>query len=204
MNQPHSEKPKRRLGQWKAPVACLGCDRADSIGTAMLPTSQIIQGEEIHCKTEKWHCGACGAEWMSPAQATAGVVAAVGAFQRKHGLLKGADVRSKREILNWTQEDLVRESGVSIATIKRLESGVHVLGKLHNDIIASTLESAILGAFPVYEVTVECTYFGNSCPSLPPPWKDDEMPWNDGEPWKGGDYGSFYCAADSNELALAG
>lgn len=200
MKQPQSETPKRRLGQWKAPEVCLGCDRADSIGTAMLPTSQIIQGEEIHCKTEKWHCTACGAEWMSPAQATAGVVAAMEVYQRKHEMLSGADVRSKREILNWTQENLADESGVSIATIKRLESGVHVLGKLLNDVIASTLENAVLGAFPVYQVTVACQDFGKSCPSFPSSW-EDEKPWNDGELWK--EKSDAYSAADSNELALA-
>lgn len=202
MKQPQSETPKRRLGQWKAPEVCLGCERADSIRAAMLPTSQIIQGEEIHCKTEKWQCSACGAEWMSPAQATASVVTAVEAYQQKHEMLSSADVRSKREILNWTQEDLANESGVSIATIKRLESGVHVLGKLLNDVIGNTLENAILKAFPVYQITVACQDFGNFCPSLPASW-EDEKPWNDGELWKDKDY-DYASAADSNELALAG
>jgi len=117
-------------------------------------------------------------------------------------MLSSADVRSKREILNWTQEDLANESGVSIATIKRLESGVHVLGKLLNDVIANTMENAILKAFPVYQVTVACLEFGNFCPSLQTSW-EDEKPWNDGELWKNKDYYSA-SAADSNELALAG
>ena len=201
MKQPQSETPKRRLGQWKAPEVCLGCDRADSIRTAMLPTSQIIQGEEIHCKTEKWHCTACGAEWMSPAQATAGAVTAVETYQRKYQMLIGTDTRSKREILNWTQEDLARESGAGIATVKRLESGVHVLSKLLNDVIASSLENVLLGALPVYQVTVACQDFGNFCPSLPASW-EDEKPWNDGELWMDKDY-DFVSAVDSHELALA-
>lgn len=202
MNHPHPEKPKRRLGQWKAPEVCLACERADSIHTAMLPTSQVIQGEEIRCETEKWHCKACGAEWMSPAQATVGVVRAVEAYQRTHEMLTGSDVRSKREILNWTQEDLVGESRVSIASIKRIESGVHVLSKLHNDAIASALENAILSAQPVYEVIVDCPESVSASISLPPCW-EDEMPWNEQEPWKETEYGCDSIAADSTEFALA-
>lgn len=201
MNNPQPDKPKRRLGQWKAPEVCPGCEGTDSIQTAILPTSQIIQGEEIHCKTEKWHCTGCGAEWMSPAQATAGVLIAVEAFQQKHGMLTGADVRSRREILNWTQEDLVRESGVSIASIKRLESGVHVLSKLHNDTLARVLEGAILSALHVYEVVVDCPEPWSTCQSMTEYWEDEE-PWNEEEPWKNGQYGDL-CAADSSELALA-
>jgi len=132
-------KTKRRLGQWKAPQACLGCDSAD-IGPAMLPSSQIIQGEEIHCHTEKWHCKACGAEWMSPAQATASVKAAVETYQRKQGLMTGAELRKRREALDWTQEDLVRHSEVSIATVKRLESGVHVQNKSIDQVISAALD----------------------------------------------------------------
>jgi transcriptional regulator with XRE-family HTH domain len=199
MNHPHPETPKRRLGQWKTPEVCPGCDRADSIHTAMRPTSQIIQGEEIHCKTEKWLCDQCGADWMSPAQATAGVAASVEAFHRKHGMLTGSDVRARRELLNWTQEDLVCASGVSIASVKRIESGVHVLSKLHNDTIARALENAIRTPLPVYEVIVNCVVSGNACPSLPPYW-EDESPWNEVEPWKDD---NIYSAANSNELALA-
>jgi putative zinc finger/helix-turn-helix YgiT family protein len=106
----------------------------------MLPTSQIIQGEEIHCHTEKWHCKACGAEWMSPAQATASVIAAVKTYQRKHGLLTGAELRKRREALDWTQKDLVRHSDVSIATVKRLESGVHVQNKSIDQLISAALD----------------------------------------------------------------
>lgn len=198
MKQHQSETPKRRLGQWKAPEVCLGCDRADSIGTAILPTSQVIQGEEIHCKTEKWHCTACGAEWMSPAQATASVLAVVETYQRKHDMLSGADVRSKRAVLDWTQEDLATQSGVGIATIKRLESGVHVLSKLPNVTIFNTLENARPEALPVYQVSVECLDLGDSCYSPPTSW-ENEISWNEEEPWK--DKG--YSVADSDNLVLA-
>jgi len=203
MNHPNPKKPKRRLGQWKAPTFCLGCECTDSFHTAMRPSCQIIQGEEIHYETEKWHCTACGAEWLSPAQATAGVIKAVEQFQMKHGMLTGSQMRDKRRLLKWTQDDLAERSGVSIASIKRSESGVHVLSKLHNDAVASTLDNAISEWISVYKVLVDSTDFASPEFSIPSGWTDDSWsqpdPWND--PFEDGDLIS--TAADSNELALA-
>lgn len=204
MNHPPSEKPKRRLGEWKAPKNCVGCEQTDTIRVAVLPSTQIIQGEEIHYETEKWKCSACGAEWMSPAQATAGVVAAVAVLQKNQGMLTAAETRAQRVALDWTQEDLAGKSGVGIATIKRLESGVHVLGKLHNDTIAK----ALLGTeeddmLPDYEISIDCTDFANLCLPVPAYWSDEE-PWNEKKPWKNQAIDMNFFAADSNELALAG
>jgi len=205
MNNPPTEKPKRRLGSWKAPEVCPGCEQANDMRTAMLPTCQVIQGEQVHYVTEKWHCAACGAEWMSPAQATASVARAVEAFHHKHEMLAGSDVRARRELLKWTQEDLVRESGVSIASIKRLESGVHVLSKLHNDAITNALKNAFLTKFPVYEVTVVCTdSYSDYEDTEPSKWGGDTS-WSNPVPWSSEQdaIDSMFAAADSNELALA-
>ncbi len=200
MKQTNPKKTKRRLGQWKAPEACLGCERADTIGTAMRPACQEIHGREIHYHTEKWHCSACGAEWLSPAQATVGVCRAVEKFQIQNGMLTGSEMRSKRKRLNWTQEGLADYSGVSIASIKRAESGVHVLSKLHNDAIASTLENAI----PIYEVIVDCSDFASSGFSVPSGWHDEDT-WSGLDAWSDcfGAQESDLYAADSNTLALA-
>lgn len=204
MKQTTPKKPKRRLGQWKSPEACPGCERADTIGTAMRPACQEIHGQEIHYHTEKWHCSACGAEWLSPAQATAGVCKAVEQFQIKNGMLTGSEMRSKRKRLNWTQEGLADYSGVSIASIKRAESGVHVLSKLHNDAITSTLENSIPQAIPIYEVIVDCSDFASSGFSVPPVWQDDDT-WSGFDAWSDsfGTQESDLYAADSNKLALS-
>lgn len=204
MKHPHDKLPKRRLGEWKAPKSCAGCKQTGTIGVAALPSIQIIQGEEIRYETEKWKCSSCGAEWMSPAQATAGVVAAVSVFQKKHGMLTAAETRAQREASNWTQEDLAVQSGVGIATIKRLESGVHMLGKLHNDIIAKALHGAEEDdTMPDYEISIDCTDFANLCLPVPAYWTDEE-PWNEKKPWKNQEIDMDFNAADSNELALAG
>ena len=193
--------PKRRLGAWKAPATCLGCERPDTISVKSLPSVQEIQGEEIRVETEKWHCSACGAEWMSPDQATAGVAKAVAAFQKKHRLLTATEVRALREAVGWTQDELSQRSAVSIATIKRLESGVHVIGKLHDDVLRRTLGAAGSGlaSGPNYEFVFE-THTHADVPVVTPAGtyaKDYLDTYLDA-------YAQSLCvAADSNELALA-
>lgn len=205
MKNDNTMPPKRRLGQWKAPEHCPGCDRADTFGVAEIPSVQIMQGEELAYTTEKYACASCGAEWMSPAQATAGVAKAVSVFQKKHGLLTAKEVRARRSEIDWTQEDLARESGVSIATVKRLESGVHVIGKLYNDTLSAALAEALAGTMePDYEFTIECTDFTSAYLPVPSSWNDEE-PWNNPSPWTSQIIGdcSYADAADSNQLALA-
>lgn len=106
----------------------------------MRPSLKEIQGEEIKYETEKYYCSTCAAEWMSPTQADTGFKKAVVIFLKKHGMLTGAECEQRRKKLGWTQQDLVDASKVSIATIKRLESGVHILTKAHNEATERALE----------------------------------------------------------------
>jgi len=201
MKDRESKPPKRRLGAWKSPTTCLGCERPDTISVKTLPSVQEIQGEGIRVETEKWHCSACGAEWMSPDQATAGVAKAVAAFQKKHRLLTATEVRAMREAVGWTQDELAQKSTVSIATIKRLESGVHVIGKLHDDALRRALGAAAMGAgsVPKYEFEFEAPSHA-------------AVPVSTSASGYSTDYLDAYLdpsalilsgAADSNELALA-
>jgi hypothetical protein len=137
-----SERPKptkRTLGAWKLSTSCPGCDRADTISVGLRPSVQVIQGTEISCRVEKWHCSECGAEWMSPDQATVAVAIAVRILQERSGLLTADACRAGRRARGWTQNELAAASEVGIATIKRLESGVHVIGKLHSNALKGAL-----------------------------------------------------------------
>lgn len=126
--------PMRRKNRtWIEPRSCLGCDRKGTYGVKMRPAHPIIDGEEFVFESEKYHCSACGAEWMSPAQGDAIVIEGVSLFQKKYGMVTGAECEQRRKSIGWTQQDLVDASNVSIATIKRLESGVHILTRAHND-----------------------------------------------------------------------
>lgn len=155
MNPETPQTTKRRLGAWKKPTACPGCDRPDTIGVALLPSVQEIQGAEVRCEVDKWHCSACGAEWMSPDQVTAAVGAAVRTYQQQNGLLTGDECREARKDIGWTQDDLATASDVGIATIKRLESGVHVIGKLQSNALKGALAEAGRCLVPDYRIEFE-------------------------------------------------
>ena len=201
MNERDLNPPKRRLGAWKAPATCLGCERPDTISVKSLPSVQEIQGEEIRVETEKWHCSACGAEWMSPDQATAGVAKAVAAFQKKHRLLTATEVRALREAVGWTQEELSQRSTVSIATIKRLESGVHVIGRLQDEALRRALGAADmgLGSGPKYELEFEApSYAAVSVSTSATGYSTDYL-----DAYLDPSALALSGAADSNELALA-
>jgi|GEM_PF-1275163 len=133
MNKIETTAPKRRLGQHKPTETCLGCDRADTFGIYLRPSLKEIQGEKIEYETEKFFCTACEAEWMSPTQADSGFKKAVTLFLTKRGALTGADCEHRRKNLGWKQQELATAAKVGIATIKRLESGVHILTEAHND-----------------------------------------------------------------------
>lgn len=201
MNERDLNAPKRRLGAWKAPTTCLGCGRPDTISVKSLPSVQEIQGEEIRVETEKWHCSACGAEWMSPDQATAGVAKAVAAFQKKHRLLTATEVRAMRDAVGWTQEELAQKSNVSIATIKRLASGVHVIRRLHDEAIRRALGDARLAleSGPNYEFVFET----HSHADVPVVTSAGTYSKNYLDTCLDAYAQSLCVAADSNELALA-
>ncbi len=133
---------RRRVGAYKPTKNCLGCDRPDTFGVAMRPTVKEVQGEDFTFDTEKYHCTACEAEWLSPAQMFSAVRQAVTFYLKKHMMLTGEECEQRRRKIGWTQEDLVKTSGVSIATIKRLESGVHILTQPNNDALEKALENA--------------------------------------------------------------
>ncbi len=191
---------RRRLGAYKPTKTCLGCDRSDSFGVAMRPTVKEVQGEEFTFDTEKYHCTACEAEWLSPAQMFSAVRQSVTFYLIKHGMLTGEDCELRRKKIGWTQEDLVEASEVSIATIKRLESGVHILTKPNNDALEKALETA--------------QQRRNLASALAMSWKQMEAMWTATADWSietdlqaaesTADVSeSMALAADSNELALA-
>lgn len=197
MNPETPQTTKRRLGAWKKPTACPGCDQPDTIGVARLPSVQEIQGADVRCEVDKWHCSACGAEWMSPEQATAAVGAAVRTYQRQNGLLTGDECREARKSIGWTQDELAAAADVGIATVKRLESGVHVIGSLHDSALRRTLDGAW------FTCSTDDTW--------DVPWQAEleapDMKALFGDVFLDDAYGleddGCLVAADSNELALA-
>jgi transcriptional regulator with XRE-family HTH domain len=191
---------RRKHRTFVEPRTCLGCDRKGTFAVKMRPTVQEIEGEEFAFDTEKYHCTACEAEWLSPTQMFSVVRQAVTIYLKKHVMLTGEDCEQRRKKIGWTQQDLVEASGVSIATIKRLESGVHILTKPNNDALEKALGTA--------------EQRRNLASALAMSWKQMEAMWTATADWSiesdlqaaesiADVSESMALAADSNELALA-
>lgn len=174
------------------------------------PSYQLIQGEKIHYDTEKYYCDSCEAEWCSPEQAGRSARQGVALFQKKHGMLTAADCRDRRKKAKLTQDELAEISRVGIATIKRLEGGVHIVSQVNNEAIENALTDAQsckedLEMDPWELVSDELTV---SCGALA--WEMsqacswDDLTWEFTTNDKASpDTDKALRAADSNELALA-
>jgi transcriptional regulator with XRE-family HTH domain len=210
MNEPHKPSKRRRLGSWKAPTHCLGCDEEGTFSVQMRPSHQLIQGKKIPYETEKYYCEACEAEWLSPSQAGESARKGVMLFQKKYGMLTASDLRDRRKTALLTQDELAERSQVSAATIKRLEGGVHIVHKVSNQAIESALadaetrkEDMELDPWELIldDLTVSC---GALAWGMSQALSGDDVSWElpmQDEASLDDDAGQK--AADSNELALA-
>lgn len=123
-------KPPKRSGRgnWKLQEYCSSCDAKDTTAERTLPSIQMVKGEEVQCEVPKYQCSACEATFMSPAQATAGVKIAVAIYQGKHGLLTAEMIKDARRVNDISSAEKFAElvDSLSSATLKRIETGVHV------------------------------------------------------------------------------
>jgi len=136
-------KPPIQIQFSKEPETDCGlCGGQNCLAEEFRNCEMVVRDETLIVSNPKTVCQKCEAAWFSLDQADRSVAIAVTAYHDKHGLLTGALCRKRRKIVGLTQSDLADKSGVGIASIKRLESGVHVLSQVHNEAIARTLESA--------------------------------------------------------------
>ncbi|MCF7733111.1 MAG: hypothetical protein K9N23_15585 [Akkermansiaceae bacterium] len=184
---------------WSVPANCPGCSKEGTLTEHLMPTCQLIRGEEIHCQVPKWVCAHCGAAFMSPAQATAGVRIAVTAYQREHGLLTAEDIQVGRHRLGLRVAELAEEAEIGEATIKRLEAGTTVQRHGTNRLLLNILSDET--ELPDYQITMDFPDFPTLCLPLPSPWEDDK-PWNNPGPWAAqASLGAY--AFNPKEFALA-
>jgi transcriptional regulator with XRE-family HTH domain len=147
----------------------------------LVPSTQLIRGEEVHCEIKKWACAGCGAAFMSPAQATEAVKHAVAVYQVKHDLMTADRIRSGRKKNRLTAGELATKAKVGIVTIKRLEAGTTVQKPGTNKL----LEIALCNEpeLPEYEITLNCSDFATFCEVIPAAWSCEKS-WSPPTAWK--------------------
>ena len=136
-NEIKRTKPPRRQhrGTGSLPTHCPGCHKSECLAEKAVAMTQLINGEEITCDAPKWVCSECEAAFMSPTQATQAVKIAVACYQVKHDLLTAEAIKKLRKKRDWSVEELAGKSHLGVATIKRIEAGVHVQNQSSNQLL---------------------------------------------------------------------
>ena len=193
------QKPPRRAsrGLWAVPTTCPGCDKEGTLTEKNVKTVQVIREEEVRCAVVNWVCGDCGAQFMSPEQATNAVKRAVETYQKKHGLLTADEIRKGRKNAGLSAWALADKAKIGEATIKRLEAGVTVQQASTNKLLKSALETPqevpdFTMEFVISE-SVACIKTINS-------YWDEDAQWSAGAAWKNESHGDF--SEDENLTAV--
>ena len=126
---------------------CVACGAEDSYVRALTRTQKDFRGETFSVEHHHWKCSECGVAVLGDAEMDEAMRATVAAYQHAHELLTATEIRDARERMKWSQQQLVDRTGLSSATIKRLELGATVQTETNDECLRDTLGSALNGAF---------------------------------------------------------
>lgn len=141
-NQLMPKPPIQIKRSTKPQTDCGLCGERDCLKEEYHEHEMVVRDETLIISSPQMVCQECGVGTSTFEQADRAVAIAVTTYQEKHDLLTGERSKKRRKSLSMNQADLAEASGVGIASIKRLESGVHVLNQLQNDAIVRSLEDA--------------------------------------------------------------
>lgn len=126
---------------------CVACGAEDSYVRALTRTQKDFRSETFSVEHHHWKCRECGVAVLGDAEMDEAMRATVAAYQDAHDLLTATDIREARSRMKWSQNYLATRSGLSIATIKRLELGTVVQTDTNDECLRGTLGKALDGAF---------------------------------------------------------
>jgi putative zinc finger/helix-turn-helix YgiT family protein len=123
-------KTKPKPLQPMVPDFCIACDAVDGpYPVVMRPTEQEYRGETITVLAPAHECPHCGFRTLGPGHLTALVSATSDAYRQKHGLLTSAEIIQRRKAMKKSQRQFADFVGVSVASLKRWETGFLVQDK---------------------------------------------------------------------------
>ena len=151
--------PPKGIGSWTPPEECVACEAATPYIRRLTASTQLFRGKSLTVKHHHWECKCCGAGLLGPVDIDVLAAATVAAYQEQAGLLTGAKAKAARESRGWSQIELEKQSGVSRATIARLELGMTVQTHANDRALREALDWALGEEFSaVYSEIYSATY----------------------------------------------
>jgi putative zinc finger/helix-turn-helix YgiT family protein len=139
---------KKETAETRPPIdECVACGAENSLVRALTRTEKDFRGETFSVEHHHWKCEECGVGMLGDAEMDEAMRVTVAAYQHAHGLLTADEIRGARVRMGWSQRKLAEDSGISIATIKRLELGGVVQTEVNDQRLRDTLGVALNGAF---------------------------------------------------------
>jgi putative zinc finger/helix-turn-helix YgiT family protein len=114
-------------------MKCYNCGKGKQISK----TAEIageVRGEKFSVVSEAMVCDRCGFQVLSDQQSAAYTVAISDAYRKERGLLTSKELKHIRKGLGFSQRDFAAFLKVSIASIKRWESGL-IQDEAHDQLI---------------------------------------------------------------------
>ena len=118
------------------PDFCLACDATDGpFPVVMKPQEQHYRGETFWVPAPMHMCPHCGYEMPAKDYLTAVCKGTNHAFRQKHGLLTSAEIVERRKAMKKSQRQFADFVGVSVASLKRWETGFLVQDKASDELV---------------------------------------------------------------------
>mgnify|MGYP000280100512 CR=1 FL=1 len=133
---------KRPRVKQNMPDKCFSCGNHDGYVVTMHRGLVEFREESFEIEYNRYECEQCGHAILSDEQIDEQLKLLVRAYQIRHGLLTADDVKESRiELGLSSQEEFCRriEGVISIATLKRIESGRHVQDKGTDHVMRNAL-----------------------------------------------------------------
>jgi putative zinc finger/helix-turn-helix YgiT family protein len=135
--------PERPRKKSVLPPQCPECGNASHWVSAQIHQEQEFRGETLTVTAPVHQCSDCGFGLMTTDDANELLRSTVAAWQQANELMTGPEIREARGRRHWSQQQLADVSGVSIATIKRLELGSVVQTDVNDDALREAFGGSI-------------------------------------------------------------
>ncbi len=103
-------------------MKCFQCDDG-TLNPAEIEITGTRNGEDYAVRLEGLKCGSCGLGTLTNKQSAELTRLVSDEYRKAHGLLTGAEIRTRRTRFTMTQQEFAEYLGVGVASVKRWELG---------------------------------------------------------------------------------